>query len=143
MVRSRLAAVPLSLVLATGCLTPQMGHAIEEQLDLALGPGVQTTRRPGTVGALSTFDKDASLPRRLWYLDPVSRIYHERRTNTFVLWDVSHRGWIAVSRAAAFSDDFQASRAQVLVEGAPAEVERCLDRIQDLEPDWHGERTGA
>lgn len=136
MIRCRLAPLPLSLVVATGCLTPQMGQTIRDRLDLGPGP---SSRRPGTVGRPRTaFDRDAGLPARIWLFDPGARIYHERRTNTFVLWDDSHKGWIAVSRAAAFGDEFSAARAHLLVEGAPPAVERCLDYIVDMEPDWRG-----
>ena len=126
------AVVVVVLVLATGCLTPQMGRTIEDALDL----GPRRPRRPVHTPA-TPFDRDESLPGRLWYLDPIARIYHERRTNTFVVYDDVHRGWIAVSRETAFRD-FRPDRATLLVGGAPPDIERVLDYIVSLEPEWHG-----
>jgi hypothetical protein len=109
-----------------------MGRSIEDALDL--GP---PRHRPARPCGTTTFDKDGALPGKLWYLDPVARIYHERRTNTFVVHDDAHDGWIAVSRDTAFRE-FRPERARLLVDGAPPEVEHVLDYILALEPNWRG-----
>jgi hypothetical protein len=135
-IRCRAAALPILLSFATGCLTPQMGRDIENALDL--GPTRPVRRGEGSVSGWQTpLDRDQNLPARIWYVDPVTQIYHERRTNTFVLYDDAHKGWIAVSREVAFRD-FRSDRARLLVQGPPPEIERVLDYIVSLEPSWRG-----
>lgn len=123
-------AVPLVLVVATGCVTPEMGQSLKEKLDLV--PPHSTTPEHATA-----FDRDASLPLRIWYVDPFSQVYHERRTNTYVVFDDMHRGWIAVSRESAFKD-FRPERANLLMNGAPPEVKQALDYMVSMSPNWRG-----
>jgi hypothetical protein len=77
------------------------------------------------------------MPARIWYVDPIAQVYHERWTNTFIMLDGARRGWIAVSRETALKD-FRPERARLLLHGPPDEVSRVLDYLLEMEPAWHG-----
>lgn len=126
-------ALPATLALLSGCLTPQMGHDLERAID-RLGP--RTPEQPKPVGS-PAFTHAVGLPRRIWYADAGAKVFHERRTNTFVAWDPVTRGWLGLPNDEAFAR-FSAGRARLLPEGAPADVNRALDRLVYLEPEWRG-----
>jgi hypothetical protein len=117
------------LALLGGCLTPSMG----KKADVVLG----LVDRPRVVRRASSPLDTEGMPRRLWYADEGARIYHERRTNTFVAWDESKKGWIAIPERDAY-ERFRPARAKLLPEGAPPAVEKILDYLLEMEPGWRG-----
>src|SRR5205823_5712436 len=106
--------IPVALVALGGCLTPQMGRSVETTLGLTGSP-IAARQRGTARGPLD----DSGLPARIWYADPVARIYHERRTNTYLAFDEVHQGWGAIPEAEAFERGFKPERAKLLVAGAP------------------------
>ncbi|HZV03247.1 MAG TPA: hypothetical protein VFF73_41465 [Planctomycetota bacterium] len=120
------------LAALSGCLTPEMGDRVDQALGLT--PRWPAPRhRPKT-----TFDDDAALPERIWYGDPLAQVYHERRTNTFIVPDPVHKGWMAVPPDEVGDHGFHPERARFLPDGPPAEVAKVLDFITATEPCWRG-----
>ncbi len=132
-VSQKVARVVLALGVAValpGCLTPSMGRQADVVMDCAEGRPAPAPRRH------SPLDEEG-LPHRLWYVDPSSRVYHERRTNTFVAWDEVKKGFVALPGRSAFGR-FHPDRAKLLTSGAPPEVEKILDYLLEMEPEWRG-----
>lgn len=130
----RLVLAALLVGAASGCMTPQMARKVDEALGLE-SPPIAERRDPRPTTA---FDRDAGLPRRIWYGDAVSSIYHERRTNTFVAFDTVHDGWGAIPEDEAFTRGFKPARARLLESGPPVEVKKVVDYLVEMEPGWRG-----
>lgn len=133
---SRAALVWGALVGLSGCLTPQMAKKVDETLGLTPQPAVFTERRDAS--PTTVFDSDAALPAQIWYTDAVAKIYHERRTNTFVAFDSVHQGWGAIPADEAYARGFNPERAKLLAGGAPEEVKKVIDYLTEMEPGWRG-----
>jgi hypothetical protein len=132
--RAKLVAIALpSLLLASGCLTPQMARKIDEKLGLAETPITERVEPR----AKSAFD-DAGLPARIWYSDDAAGIYHERRTNTYIAFDPVHAGWGAIPCEEAHARGFKPERAKLLAAGPPVEVKKVIDYLTSMEPGWRG-----
>ena len=130
----RFLLLPLALLGLSGCLTPQMGRKVDETLGLS-PPGLF---EPRETRARTAFDADAALPARIWYSDDAAKIYHERRTNTFIAYDPVHKGWGAIPQAEAFERGFKPERAHLLASGPPEEVKNVIDYLTEMEPSWRG-----
>src|SRR5207247_2562827 len=124
-----------SLLGLGGCLTPQMGRKVDETLGLS---AAAVFVRHDPLPARTAFDSDAALPARIWYADLVAQIYHERRTNTFVVFDGVHHGWGAIPEAEAFERGFKPERAKLLPAGPPEDVRLVIDYLTSMEPSWRG-----
>jgi hypothetical protein len=119
----------------SGCLTPEMGREVDDALGLT--PRVDATWVNDTQLA-TAFDGDRALPARIWYADAVARIYHERRTNTYVAYDPVHTGWAAVPADVAVARGFRPERARLLPQGVPDDVQKVIDYLTSMEPGWRG-----
>jgi hypothetical protein len=125
-----------ALVGLCGCLTPQMAKKVDETLGLTPQPPVFTERRePSTT---TVFDSDAALPAQIWYADLAAKIYHERRTNTFIAFDTVHQGWGAIPAEEAYARGFKPEHAKLLAAGPPEEVKKVIDYLTEMEPGWRG-----
>jgi hypothetical protein len=129
--------VPIALAgcLLGGCLTQQMGNDLERAMDRLEG---RPTPEPKPAGS-PAFANAIGLPQRIWYGDVAAQIFHERRTNTFIAWDPVNRCWLGIPNDEAFAR-FKAERARLLPQGPPPDVNRALDRLIYIDPDWRGAR---
>ncbi|MEZ0227778.1 MAG: hypothetical protein ACAI25_04080 [Planctomycetota bacterium] len=124
-----------AIVLATsGCMTPQMARKIDEHLGLA--PIPVSERR--VERRRSAFDDDSALPAHIWYCDEAAKIYHERRTNTYLAFDPVHDGWGAIPEDEASTRGFKPERAKLLPSGPPEPVRKVIDYLTEMEPGWRG-----
>lgn len=113
-------------LVSSGCLTASLGEQIDQVFLAPLDPP-RIRAHPRVDG----------LPARIWYADATSKVWHEHRTNTFVMWDEVERRWVALPYQEAQAR-FSAARARIAPEGAPEEAERLLDKLVAMDPDWRG-----
>jgi hypothetical protein len=126
--------VALLVLAAGGCMTPQMARKIDEHLGLVPHPVSERRWERRS----STFDDDTALPPQIWYADEAAKIYHERRTNTYLAFDSVHEGWGAIPEEEAFARGFKPERAKLLSAGPPEPVRKVIDYLTEMEPSWRG-----